>query len=56
MLVMEDIHVQYCHLVGRFLEHLTKLIWKLHMLVGPVFVVLIIQRQLQGDRNRSSLK
>ena len=26
------------------------------MMVGPVFVVLIIQLQLQGDRNRSDLK
>ena len=26
------------------------------MMVGPVFVILIIQRQLQGDRKRSDLK
>ena len=26
------------------------------MMVGPVFVVLIIQRQLQRDRNRSDVK
>ena len=27
-----------------------------NMMVGPVYVVLIIHRQLQGDKNRSDLK